>query len=56
MIRRWLLRERQVQLSKKGLTVHIALLKCNALQDARFYINNLSEKPVNLPSHAAVCL
>lgn len=42
------LRERPVQIAKKGLRIHNAPLKTNARQDFRFHITNLSDKPVNV--------
>lgn len=56
MTGRCLLQERPVQVAKKGLRVHNALIKVKPRQDFRFYVTNLTERPVNLPKGYAVGL
>lgn len=48
-----ILRERPVQIPKKGLRFHNALHKTQARKHFRFHIANLSDEPVNLPTFYA---
>lgn len=49
-----LIRERPVQLAEKGVRLHNALANVKARKDFRFYLTNISGRPVNLPKGYAV--
>lgn len=53
---RCLLYERPHKLAKKGIRLHNALANVRTRRDARLYLTNLTDQPVNLPKNFAVGL